>query len=111
MKKGDVVEINDWSYAKVISNGELNDIGYPEFTGNCIIIETNCKFPASKRQATATSLIPASYNNTVIQAIDTGDIIFIEERFLRPATHKITIDNKTIEISHESYKSFKKQLL
>lgn len=86
MKKGDIVIIAGYgSYTKSVVGGKLihEALAYGRNLGKqYIVIETNCKFPAEKFQADRT-YTPASFNNTVIQAIDSGKVVFIEERFLR----------------------------
>ena len=107
MEKGDIVIIRDISYSRQVIQGQLKRTKYSLKKGTkFIIVETNCEFPnpycwqaQSKR-----------YNDTVIQAVDGEEIVFIEERFLEFDTHKITIDDKTIEISNESYKALKQSL-
>jgi len=107
MKKGDIVTIYDRSYSRVIKDGRMLDgmdclprDGDTQF----VVIETDCRFPKTSQW------VGSDYNNTVIQSLNTGEVVFIEERFLRPAKHIIVLDGKPIEISHESFLSLKKQL-
>ena len=104
MKAGDLVTIRDYSYSKEVKDGELQQVVYSH--QQFIVVETDCKFPNPHQY----QLGDRHFNNTVIQAVDSDKVVFIEERFLRPTTHKITIDGKTIEISQESYKALKKSL-
>ena len=108
MKKGDVVQINDCSWARTAKNGKLvspNGV----YGVHCIVVEINCKFPFSLPRFVEQS---PTYNNTVIQVIDTGEVIFIEQRFLKPVTRKITFDDgKVVELSEQSYQNLRKQLL
>jgi len=120
MKKGDKVMINDGSWSRTIRNNELVDgPGGDEYTGTPIkdrkqytVIETGCSFPNTGSWN--------SFNNTVIQAIDSGKVVFIEEHFLRPVppTHKVVIDcaygncityGEIVEISDELYKQIKRE--
>jgi len=104
MKAGDLVIIKDYSYSKEVEDGVLVDNTY-RGDKQFIIVETNCVFPNPHEYQ-----LGYTFNNTVIQAVDSGKVIFIEERFLKLTTHKITIDGKTIEISNESYQALKKSL-
>jgi len=120
MKKGDVVIINDGSYSRSVIEGKLiHEILGKQPQQQYVVIEVNCKFPViDKPQSMYESV--SRFNNTVIQAIDFGKIVFIEERFLQPAlpTHIITViicENtgagytEIIEISDKLYKKIKEQ--
>ncbi len=122
MKKGDVVIIDDGSYTKSVVNGKLvhEHLAFDAEAGRrYVVVEINCTFPAEGNQALEYSFSLASFNNTVIQAIDSGKVVFIEERFLRlvESTHKVMIDieqdgcavsGMVREISDELYKQIKK---
>ena len=108
MKKGDLVVIHDRSYSRVVRNGTMLNGGeclpYRDGT-QFVVIETGCRFPRTSRYP------GDNYNDTAIQGINAGEVVFIEESFLRPIKHTITIDDRTVEISHESFLSLKKQLI
>lgn len=111
MKKGDVVIIDDWSYSKIVVNGKfvspplrLRSCG-GWIDGRCVVVEVNCTLPI-----TNTYGLP-EYNDTIIQMLNTNEVIFIEQRFLKPITHTLTIDGKTVKLSHESYENLKAQLI
>ncbi len=124
MKKGDVVTIRDNSYTKSVIGGKLvHEIYGCSIKGNerYTVIEINCVFPTERNQACKSLFKLASFNNTVIQAIDSDKVVFIEERFLELVlpTHKVMIDIKihdgvimvggqVIEISDKLYKEIKK---
>lgn len=115
MKKGDVVIITDGSWTRSIVGGKLVE----EFLNDgdekgkqYIVIETGCSFPKTGSLRT--------FNNTVIQAIDSDKVVFIEERFLElvPPKHKIIIDitvtrlggirGNVVEISDKLYQEIKR---
>lgn len=108
MKKGDIVTVRDFSYSVIVEGGKLRKSTfhafYPAARKRFTVVETNCIFPR-------TSTRPgANHNNTVIQVVNSTEVVFIEERFLRLATYEIIIDGKIIKLSHESYKNLKRQL-
>jgi hypothetical protein len=111
MKKGDRVRIKDFSYARCVVGLSLH-VYSPTFDddarGEFVVIEVGCKFP--KVSSTQGSVFGSSYNNTVLQSVQSGQVVFIEERFLVPAQHTIVIDGKEITISHESYRALKDNL-
>lgn len=107
MKKGDRVIIADNSFSRSVINGKLIHENFIKNSGHYVIVETDCKFPEA---GLLQSLTPASFNNTVIQEIKTGKVVFIEEQLLKPAKHQIVVDGKTIEISHESFENLKLSL-
>ena len=113
--------INDGSWSRTIRDNELvsspggdkyrADREYNYVRKQYVIIETGCSFPSTGSSN--------SFNNTVIQAIDSGKVVFIEERFLRPVlpTHKVMVNmtqsgglicGEIVEISDELYKQIKK---
>lgn len=90
MKKGDIVTIKDGSWTRSVVNGKLVSefLNYGREKGKkYVIIETNCIFPNTGSGQFGCT--PPTYNNTVIQAIDSGKVVFIEERFLRLAPKSI----------------------
>lgn len=116
MKKGDVVVIKDGSYSRSLIDRKLVHEVKHWRSEQFVIIEVNCKFPTIDEYQVMYQL---TFNNTVIQAIDSDKVVFIEERFLRPVppTHKVIVDvrqdggwmyGQIIEISDELYKQIKK---
>jgi len=110
MKKGDRVVIRDGSWTQSVMDGRLvrESLNYGPAQGrHYAVVETGCRFPLDSRWAPQ----PEAYrNNTVIQDVENGKVVFIHDRFLRPATHIIVIDGKTIEVSDESFKALKQSL-
>lgn len=120
MKKGDVVTVRDSSYSKVVTEHGLESSYDPPRNvrkKQCVIIELGCRFPDSHHYQTQIH----TCNDTVIRVIETGEVVFIEERFLQliPPTHKIMIDmvyhpgygvgGEVIEISDKLYKEIKRE--
>ncbi|KKM95467.1 hypothetical protein LCGC14_1187970 [marine sediment metagenome] len=111
MKKGDTVVIIDGSFTRSVVDGELikeylncgveKDLHY-------MVIEINCRFPKTSKYSFYTN-----YNNTVIQAVDSGKVVFIEACFLRvqPPEHHITVGDFSLVLSDEEYAELKEQLL
>lgn len=95
MKKGDIVTINDGSYTKSVVNGKLvhEHLCFgSNFGKQYKVIEIDCKFPSDERHQRN----HGRFNNTVIQDIDSGKIVFIEEMFLRlryrvPPVREVTL--------------------
>ncbi|MCK5608843.1 hypothetical protein KAR91_43625 [Candidatus Pacearchaeota archaeon] len=120
MKKGDVVTIRDGSYSRSVINGEsIHEIGLERPNEQFRVIEVDCKFPVIDLMQPQYELVP-TFNNTVIQAIDSGKVVFIEERFLRPVLpkHKVMIDmvgycgcaiGMICEISDKLYQEIKRE--
>jgi len=112
LKKGDLVWIKDLSYSRIVKNGKLRPPHFEyaaygqENNKQFIVVEINCKFPK-----TSVWLDDNEYNDTVIQCVETNEVIFIQKRSLQPVKHKIIINDKTVEISQESFLNLKKQLL
>lgn len=105
-KKGDKVKIRDSSYSRIIIDGELRNGEYEGVRHRkCTVIEVGCDFPRTS------DWNGVKNNNTVVQDCETGEIIFILERFLEMVAHVIVIDGKTIELSHKSFLAFKEQLV
>lgn len=116
MKKGDKVTIRDQSYSQSIVNGKLIHNVKAGDNKQYVVIETGCRFPASDFQAHW----PGTFNNTIIQGINSGKVIFIEERFLDPVSlkHKIMIDvvsngcfkvGQYVDISDKLYQEIKNE--
>jgi hypothetical protein len=123
MKKGDVVTIDDGSFTRSVVDGKLikESLNYGNEKGKqYVIIETGCSFPNTGSRGFAGTSIVTTFNNTVIQAIDSGKVVFIEERFLKlvPPTHEVVVDiifhpgygigGKIVEISDKLYKEIKR---
>ena len=106
MKKGDVVTVYDYSWATAVCNGEL--IRDFQRRIKYTVVQCGCTFPYTSDTQSAKWV-----NDTVIQDIESGMVVFIHNSFLRlvPQTHIIIIDGKTIELSHESFKNLKEQLV
>ena len=106
MKAGDKVIVRDCSYSHKVVNGSLQRVQAwakgPQFT----VVAVRCYFPNPHRF----QIEDGHYNNTVIQKDDSGEVVFIEERFLIPVKHTIRIDGKDIEISNESFQELKRTL-
>lgn len=108
IRVNDKVNINDGSYSiKVTSKGLEHGPGGDKHRGESrkvyTVLLTNCVFPNTGSRA-------KTFNNIVIQNDETGEVIFIEERFLQLAEYEITIAGKVIKISPKSYENLKKQL-
>lgn len=87
MKRGDVVIIKDGSYSQSIVAGKLikESLNYGDEKGRKYrIIETGCVFPHDDAQDSSRKR--DTFNNTVIQNIDSGKVVFLEERFLQLTT-------------------------
>lgn len=121
MKKDDVVTIRDGSWTRSIVNGKLihESLAFgAEQDKHYIIVETGCSFPNTGSLYGLNNR--PSFNNTVIQAVDSGKIVFIEERFLKlvPPKHQVMVDiifhlgygmgGQVVEISDKLYKQIKK---
>ena len=120
MKKSDVVTIHDGSWTRSVVNGKLvrEYLAYGDGKDKQYkIVETGCSFPNTGSLYGLNG--KPSFNNTVIQAIDSDKVVFIEERFLKlvPPKHKIMIDidyqgpcvyGNVIEISDKLYKEIKR---
>jgi len=110
-EKGDKVTIHDFSYAVVIDDGKFRDLSSngPDSRGIFTVVETCCKTPLRRRQNWRSN--HPDGNDTIIQSDKSGRVVLIENRFLAPALHQITIDGRTVEISHESYTNLRRSLL
>lgn len=114
MKKGDVVKIQDTSYSTSVIDGKLEYPGRSLKYKQCTVIELGCIFPRTS------CWDGDNVNDTIIQVCETGQIIFIEERFLElmPPRHRVMIDiigireggfgGRMIEISDKLYKEIKR---
>jgi len=115
MNKGDKVIIDDTSYSRSVMNKKLEHPGNNLRYKKCVIIELNCTFPKTSKWD------GDNVNNTIVQVCETGQVIFIEERFLKlvPPKHKIMIDmvcysgyamtGKILEISDKLYQEIKRE--
>ncbi|MCK5615764.1 hypothetical protein KAR91_78600 [Candidatus Pacearchaeota archaeon] len=119
MKKGDVVTVKDGSYSQGVINGKLiHEAGAGPRGEKFTVIETDCKFPVTDEYQTT---YRSAFNNTVIQAIGSGKVVFIEERFLKlvPSKHMAIIDAERknccivgtwVEISDKLYQEIKREI-
>lgn len=115
MKKGDKVTVRDGSYSRSVIDGELAHEEKQWRDEQFVIIEVGCKFPTTDQYQ---RMYDPTFNNTVIQAVDSGKVIFIEERFLKLVlpTHEIMVDmvlrpgcisGEVIKISDKLYQEIK----
>lgn len=121
MKQGDVVTVRDGSYSWSIINGKsIHEIGVWLPDEKFTVIEAGCKFPVIDPWQNRYEPV-LRFNNTVIQAIDSGKVVFIEERFLKlvPPKHKVMLVEKMVrnhavagtfvEISDKLYQEIKRE--
>ena len=84
MKKGDVVTITDGSYTRSVVNGKLCHESLNcgvEQGKHYVVIEIGCSFPL---RSDCFCSQPDEYrNDTIIQAVDSGKVVFIHRRFLK----------------------------
>ena len=116
LKRGDVVTIGDNSFTRSIVNGKLIHENF-SYDKQYVVVEVDCAFPVHDQFQSAGI---ASFNNTVIQAVDSDKVVFIEERFLVlvPPKHKVllvekivrnhAVSGKFVEISDKLYKEIKR---
>lgn len=115
MRKGDIVTIQDTSYSRTIVNGKLNEYNRSLRYKQCVVLEVDCVFPKTSPWD------GDNHNNTIVQVIDSGKVVFIEECFLSlvPPKHKIMIDvvqcgcvtdlsGPIVEISDKLYREIKR---
>ncbi len=119
MKKGDVVVIDDGSYSRSIINGKsVHESRLGDKNEQFVVVEVDCKFPVVDDFQPRYESEPR-FNNTVIQAVSSGKVISIEERFLELVlpVHKIMVDmrqlggmisGQIVEISDKLYKEITK---
>ena len=108
MKKGDRVVISDGSWTMSIIGGKVvhEFLNHGGVQGkHYVVVETDCSFPLQDFHQ------PEQWRNDTVIQDDGGKVVFIHGGFLRAATHTITIDGKTIELSHESFLNLKEQLV
>ena len=108
LKEGDTVLVKDFSYSRFVVNGELVPscvVGLSRMEDEFVIVDMDIKTNPVTYQ-----IVCKSCNNVIIQSVENSIVGFIEERFLVPGKHQISVDGKTIEISHESFLNLKKQL-
>lgn len=118
MKKGDIVTVKDGSYSRSVINGKLiHELGAGRPGEKFTVIEISCKFPTTDEYQT---MYQPTFNNTVIQAVDSDKVVFIEERFLKLVLpiHKVMIDirqdsgcmyGQIVEISDKLYQEIKRE--
>lgn len=85
MKKGDIVTINDGSYSRSIVYGKLihESLNYGNSVGKeYTVLLTNCVLPIAP-DGSERYRQHGRVNDTVIQDVDSGKIVFIEKVFLR----------------------------
>lgn len=120
MKKGDIVTVKDGSYSRSIVDGKSIHEGRALYDIQYTVIEIGCKFPVVDSFQQRYEIIER-FNNTVIQAIDSGKVVFIEERFLKlvPPKHMAIIDAERknccivgtwVEISDKLYQEIKRKV-
>jgi hypothetical protein len=81
MKKGDIVLVVDGSYFLVIRGGKPEPYTELQMHNRQFkVIEVNMKLPA------ANPFPEPKFNDTIIQALDNNETVFIQERFLKPAS-------------------------
>ena len=110
-KVGDKIEMFDGSYAFGIKDGMYDVLSYCQSKGPFTIIRVNLSTlgftvrPNKSGRFDRTADILITDNN--------GGFWFVPSRFARLISpmHTITIAGKDIEISDESYRNLKKQLL
>ena len=81
MKEGTIVNANDGSYSVRVGKNGLECTGNICLKQKYILIAVNCDLPSD---------CPKERNNVVMKDLDTGDILFAQERFLMPI-HKCYI--------------------
>ena len=118
MKKGDVVTITDGSWTRKIKDNKLVIGPGRNAIKQYVIIETGCSFPLYCGMSHQKDKYRS---DTVIQAIDSGEVVFIYKNFLHlvPPTHKVMVDirqdggwmyGQIVEISDKFYKKIKRDL-
>ena len=118
MKQGDIVQITDGSYTRSIVGGKLikeflnyrhnNDDYGPVKGRKYVVVKMDFRFPILN------SCQPEKYrNDTIIQDTLSGKVVFIYHGFLKVTypKHTIIIDGRIIELSSESFKNLKEQLI
>lgn len=121
MKKGDIVTIEDGSFVRSVIGGKLvhERLAHGKEIGkHYVVVETGCKFPNTGSRGYLYPYAPPTFNNTVIQALDSGKVVFIEECFLQVAKPKrkiiVDVDNtycvvtgEMVEVSDDLYQKIK----
>ena len=85
MKKGDKVVIDDGSWTREIKDNKLVRGPGSDDDKQYVVIETGCKFPLYDGMSRQKD---ENRSDTVIQAVDSGEVVFIFEGFLRPVPPK-----------------------
>ena len=97
MKKGDVVTVGDFSYSMIIEDGELRNsfhAFHPVAGKQFVVVDVGCVFPRTSQHP------GTNYNNTVLQAVGSTEVVFIEERFLR-TTRKLIREVTMAEVCRQ----------
>jgi len=91
MKKGDKVTIRDGSWTRKIKDNKLVNGSGCDDTKQYIVIETGCSFPLYDGISFQKD---KHRSDTVIQAINSGEVVFIFGNFLQlvAPTHLVWID-------------------
>ena len=109
IKVGDTVKIGtDYSYSRAVIKGVLQDIWWSlskteRDARTYTVIATDCSFPIVEDWQERGA-------DTVIQDKGSYMVVFIHASLLMLAQRTIKIDNKTIELSEESYQNLRAQL-
>jgi len=85
MKTGDIVTFIDWSWQLTLIGNSLEPRYKDSQNEDFVVVALDCVLPIN-----GTSINPKNVNNAIIRGQTTGNITFIQERFLRPATPKVT---------------------
>ena len=88
MKKGTKVKLIDGSYSTRIENGEIRGNG--NIVTGCIyeVIATDLKLPTDYSPL---EVNPSHWNDTILKNVKTGQVVFVESRFIREIQQQISI--------------------
>ena len=99
IKRGDVVVITDGSYTESVIDGALRHESLNHGANKnrpYKVVETDCSFPIHDIWQ------PNNYqNDTVIQDVQSGKVVFIHHRLLALTECEIIIDGKAVKVSSE----------
>ena len=105
---GELVTIRDYSWALRLGLDKCSNAGCfePNAYQKFKVLVVGCKMPTNFMWG------EQYFADTIVMGQDDNIVWLVCSRFVKKCkpTHKITIDNKTIEISDESYKELKKSL-